>query len=203
LFHADSCKGLVFYLHGNAGNLTSWGYEAPLFTDIGYDVFMLDYRGYGKSGGKITSENQLFADNQLAYNAMKSRYSEENMIILGHSIGTGMAARIAATNQPKQLILQAPYYSLKALMKDKYPILPGFLLRYPFKTHEYLNKTSCPVTIIHGEDDHVIPIKHGEKLADSAPNQINLVALSQQGHNGISNHPKYEKIIISLLSEIE
>ncbi|HEX8675781.1 MAG TPA: alpha/beta fold hydrolase, partial [Segetibacter sp.] len=67
LFRADSSKGVIFYLHGNAGSLNSWGEVAPTYTGLKYDVFMLDYRGYGKSEGKIYSEKQLYQDTQIAY----------------------------------------------------------------------------------------------------------------------------------------
>lgn len=105
LFKADSSKGLIFYLHGNTGSLSTWGNVAKTYTDLNYDVFMLDYRGYGKSEGSISSQNQLFVDLQTAYDAMKKRYSEDKIIVLGYSIGSGLAAQIASTNNPKLLIL--------------------------------------------------------------------------------------------------
>ena len=199
LFHADSSKGLIFYLHGNAGSLANWGNEAPIFTNLGYDVLMLDYRGYGKSTGEISSEEQLFEDNQVVYDAMKQRYSEDHIHILGYSIGSGMATKLAADNQPNQLILQAPYFSLKALMREKYPFLPTFLLRYPLKSHEHLQQTSCPVTIIHGEEDEVIPFEQGLRLSQSTNHGIDFIPLKQQGHNGISDHPEYAQIMRNIL----
>ena len=68
LAKSDESKGVVFYLHGNAGNLDSWGWVAPLYTQAGYDFFILDYRGFGKSEGQVESMDQLFSDNQEAYN---------------------------------------------------------------------------------------------------------------------------------------
>ncbi|MFV0330792.1 MAG: alpha/beta fold hydrolase [Dysgonomonas sp.] len=82
LFKANNPKGLIFYLHGNAGALNSWGSLAPLYTnDLGYDLFILDYRGFGKSEGQIESETQLFEDVQAAYNSIKERYSEETELL--------------------------------------------------------------------------------------------------------------------------
>lgn len=199
LFHADSSKGLIFYLHGNAGSLGSWGNAASVYTNLGYDVLMLDYRGYGKSTGEIYSEEQLFEDNQAVYNTIKQRYSEENIHILGYSIGSGMAAKLAADNQPNQLILQAPYHNLKSLMQEKYPFLPPFLLRYPLKSHEYLQQTSCPITIIHGEEDVVIPFEQGLRLSEASDQSIRFIPLRQQGHNGISDHAEYFNVVKSLL----
>src|SRR5688500_4812204 len=74
LFTSDSTKGLVFYLHGNAGAVDSWGEVAKTYTDLNYDVFVLDYPGYGKSAGSIKSQNQLYENIQMAYDEMKKRY---------------------------------------------------------------------------------------------------------------------------------
>src|SRR5215475_2574431 len=98
LFKADSSKGVIFYLHGNAGSIESWGWVASAYTDLNYDVFLVDYRGYGKSEGSISSERQVFADMQLMYDELKKTYSEDKIIVLGYSIGTGLAAKIAADN---------------------------------------------------------------------------------------------------------
>ena len=87
LFEADSSKGLIFYLHGNGGALDTWGDIASVYTNLGYSIFMLDYRGYGKSEGKITSEKQFFDDVQTAYTDLCNSYPENNIIVLGYSIG--------------------------------------------------------------------------------------------------------------------
>src|SRR5688572_22401891 len=145
LFTSDSSKGLVFYLHGNAGCVNSWGNVAKRYTDLNYDVFILDYRGYGKSEGSISSQEQLFEDIQASYNEMKKKYNEDSIVVLGYSIGTGPATKIASVNRPKLLILQAPYYSLVDLMKHTYPIIPTFLLKYKFETHKYINDCKMPI----------------------------------------------------------
>jgi uncharacterized protein len=144
LFKANHAKGLIFYLHGNAGSLDSWGEVASTYTALGYDVFLLDYRGYGKSEGKITSQKQLFEDVQIAYNEIKKRYREDSITVLGYSLGTGPATWLASRNNPKRLILQAPYYSLSDMMRHYYPLLPAFILKYPLRTHEYISSAPCP-----------------------------------------------------------
>ncbi len=124
LFKANNSKGLIYYLHGNAGSLSTWGYVAKTYTDMNYDVFILDYRGYGKSEGKIISQEQLFRDSQFVYDELKKMYNEEQIFVLGYSIGTGMASKVASSNNPKRLILQAPFYSLTDLIQNIYPFIP-------------------------------------------------------------------------------
>jgi alpha-beta hydrolase superfamily lysophospholipase len=129
LFKSDSSKGLIFYLHGNAGSLNGWGGVAKRYTDLHYNIFILDYPGYGKSDGAIKSQAQLFEDIQIAYTELKKRFKEDSTIILGYSIGTGLASKLASANHPKLLILQAPYYNLTDMMQHTYPIIPTFLLK--------------------------------------------------------------------------
>ena len=193
LFKADSAKGLIFYLHGNAGCLRSWGNVAKTYTQLNYDVFILDYRSYGKSEGEINGQEQLFQDNQFTYNEMKKRYNENEITILGYSIGTGMAAKLASTNTPKRLILQAPYYSLTDMMKHTYPIVPTFLLKYKFKTNEYLKECKMPITIFHGDKDGVIYYGSSVKLQKEYKKQDTLITLEGQGHNGITDNEDYKR----------
>lgn len=108
LFTVDSSACLIFYLHGNAGALHSWGEASEIYTKLNYDIFILDYRGYGKSEGSISSEDQVYSDIQIAYNELKQRYNEGDIIVLGYSMGTAPAAKLAADNKPRMLILQAP-----------------------------------------------------------------------------------------------
>jgi hypothetical protein len=112
LFRADSSRGLIFYLHGNAGSVDSWGNCSEVYTSNNYDFFILDYRGYGKSQGKIAAEREFHNDIQIVYDSLKTIYDEKNITIIGYSIGTGPAAKLASANNPKRLILQAPYFNI-------------------------------------------------------------------------------------------
>ena len=202
LFKADSSKGLIFYLHGNAGSIKTWGEAAKTYTALNYDVFIPDYRGYGKSEGKITSENQLFSDNQLVYNQLKKRYSEHKMIILGYSIGTGLAAKLASTNKPRLLILQAPYYNLTDMMKHRFSFIPTFLLKYKFATNQYLKNCKMPLVIFHGNEDRVIYYASSLKLKAEFKPQDTLITLMGQGHGGITDNEEYREAIRGILGRL-
>jgi len=191
LFKADTSRGLIFYLHGNAGSLKSWGEVASTYTDLNYDLFMLDYRGYGKSEGAISSEDQLYNDIQIVYDNLKTKYKEGEIIILGYSIGTGLASKLASANQAKLLILQAPYYSLIDLMKRNYPIIPTFILKYKFETNKYIKECNMPIVIFHGSKDEIIDYNSSINLKDLFKQSDTLITLNGQEHNGMSNNPEY------------
>ncbi len=197
--HSGKSKGLVFYLHGNAGSLRTWGNIAKTYTALDYDVLMPDYRGYGKSSGEISSAEQLFADNQLIYQQLKKDYREENIVIVGYSLGTGLAAKLACDNQPRLLILQAPYYSFKDVAKAHYPLIPSFILRYNIETADYLKDCQTPVLVFHGDEDTLIPHQQSLKLKAQFKSVDQLVTLDGEDHHGMTDNPRYQTTIAEFL----
>lgn len=181
LFKADSSKGVVLFLHGNGGTLDMWGHGAGLYTNNGYDILYLDYRGYGKSTGHIYSEEQFIKDAQQSYDYLKTKYKEENIIVSGTSMGTGLATQIAAKNNPRHLILNAPYSSLVSLVKEKVKIVPNFLIKYKLRTNKTITKVKCPITIFHGDIDVVIPYHHSVRLKEISP-KIDFHTIKGYGH---------------------
>ena len=165
LFKSNESKGLIFYLHGNAGSLDSWGNIAEFYTQCNYDFFILDYRGYGKSEGRIKNEKQLYNDVQIVYDTIKKQYAENKIVIMGYSIGTGIAAQLAAKNNPGILVLKAPYFNMSDLVHHYIKILPSFFLRFKFKTNEFLPNVKAPVIIFHGDADEVIYTGSSIKLS--------------------------------------
>ncbi len=153
---------------------------------------MLDYRGFGKSESSINGQEQIFEDIQVAYDAMKNSYIENKIVVLGYSVGTGLASKIASTNKPKLLILQAPYYSLTDMMKHTYPIIPTFILKNTFETNNYLKNCEMPVLIFHGDQDEVIYYGSSLKLKEAFKKSDTLITLKGQGHNGMTDNPDYQ-----------
>ena len=199
LFTTYPSKGLIFYLHGNAGALDSWGTVASFYTALDYDIFIMDYRGYGKSEGSINSEQQFYSDTQRAYNEMTNRYQEKDIIVLGYSLGSAAAAKLAADNNPQRLILQAPYYSILDLKKKFYPYIPDFLVKYEMPTYVYLENSGVPVTIFHGDRDEVIYYESSLKLQKHLKAGDELVTLPGQPHNGITDNPLYREKLKEIL----
>jgi uncharacterized protein len=201
LFRSDTAKGLIFYLHGNAGSINSWGEVATTYTVLGYDVFLIDYRGYGKSEGSIRSQEQLFSDIQAVYDEMKKRYAEDKIVVLGYSIGTGLASKIASVNNPKLLILQAPYYSLTDMMRRTYPIIPTFLLKYKLRTEKFIRDCKMPIVLFHGNQDEVIPYNSSIRLKKLLKTTDTLIILEGQAHNGMTDNPEYKREIKRILNQ--
>lgn len=200
LFKSPSpSKGLIFYLHGNAGSLQGWSRVAPYYAESGYDVCVIDYRGFGKSDGQIENEVQFYNDIQIVYDEMKLRYDEKNIVVLGYSIGTGVAAKIAKDNHPKHLILQAPYVSLEDIMKQRMSFLPTFLLKYDFRTDQFLEGLKVPVTLIHGTKDRIIPYQSSLDLQKYLKPIDTLITLQGQEHNRLTSNKQYLEEIRKLL----
>ena len=191
LFKAENSKGIVYYHHGNAGNLESWGLKANDFLDKGYDLLIYDYRGYGKSTGKIKSEKMLFADATLIYKELLYDYKERDIIVYGTSLGTGIAAFIAHENHPRKLILETPYFNFYRVAKFHYPYLPNsILLNYQFKTDKYLPKVKGEVHLVHGTEDETVPYRSSLLLEELSDN-IKLLTIKDGSHNNLNTYDDY------------
>lgn len=200
-FRLPDARGLVLYFHGNAGNLAEWGSVSENFLPLGYDVFVFDYRGYGKSDGVINSEAMLHADAQAIFNTVAKEYSPEKIILYGRSLGSGMAVRLAAKTSVKALVLESPFFSMAEIGRFHYPFLPvSLLLRYPLRNDLYLPAVRCPIFIMHGTADEVIPWQSGQKLARLAP-AAKLLLLENGHHNNSSDFVEYHKLVKEALSE--
>ncbi|SDR65759.1 hypothetical protein SAMN04515667_0048 [Formosa sp. Hel1_31_208] len=199
-FKAESPKGVILYFHGNAGDLSRWGKITEYFVAKNYDVLVMDYRTYGKSEGKL-SEQALYNDAQYCYDYLLNQYAETDITLYGRSLGTGIANYLAAKNDPKQLILETPYYSILDVAQHRFSIFPiKSLLKYEFPSHDYIKKVTCPIVMFHGTDDQVVPFSSGEKLKNVAPIQSTiLVTVEGGGHNNLIEFKAYTKFIDKLL----
>jgi len=201
LFGQSDPKGIILYFHGNAGSLAGWGTVAYDLLPYGYEILITDYRGYGKSRGKM-SEASFFSDAQLWYDFCRSRFPEKQIIIYGRSLGSGMATHVAARNNPDRVILESPFYNMADLAKSHFP---GFfhnqLLRYPFRNNQFILETKCPVFIIHGTADDVVPFESGKRLGMLGDDsQIRFWSVPGGNHNDLSNYPEYSSFLNEVLN---
>ncbi len=201
LFKAENSKGVILYFHGNAGAIHDWGKRAPLFLDNNYDVLFVDYRGYGKSNGRYANSDELLSDAETVYNFTKTRYQENKIVVLGFSLGSGLASYVASRNNPKLLILNAPYYSWKTLIAEEIaPPIPKFLINYDIRSYEYIQAVKCPIQIFHGTRDFLIhPDTNSKKLRALNPDNITLTFITDAGHNGLHITKQYYDLLKELL----
>ena len=177
-------NGAAIFFHGNAGNLQGWGGYARFFTDLGYDFYLFDYRGYGKSGGEIGSQEQLYADADAMMQAVLREYGAGEVTAVGYSVGSGLAARAAQKYGAKRLVLIAPYFSLEELAQEKMPFVPKFLIKYKIPTFEFVGGFGGPVTIFHGEHDELIGVDNSRRLFKFLKPGDKIYELNA-GHNDI------------------
>lgn len=191
-FFSVQPKGVILYFHGNAGSLAGWGQVAGAFTKLGYDVFMPDYRGYGKSTGKI-SQAALFSDARLCYDYLKQKYAARDIVIYGRSIGTGIAAYLASQIPHRFLILETPFYGLAQIARSYFPFLPvNQLIRYPLESYQYLQAVETPVYIFHGLQDEIVAYASGKKLEESLDGKnVEMITIPHGGHNNLGQFEKY------------
>jgi pimeloyl-ACP methyl ester carboxylesterase len=200
-FFRENAKGLVLYFHGNTRSIKGWARYAKDFYRYNYDVVLVDYRGFGKSTGK-KGETAMLKDMQHVYEKLTATYLQGHMIIYGRSMGSGFAAKIAADNDPRYLILDAPYYNFQRVVKRLLPVLPvSWMLRYHLPTHEWLKEVKCHTYIIHGTKDRLIPISNSEKLQEVNPKKITLIRIHGGGHNNLPTFPEYHNFIRDILKE--
>jgi pimeloyl-ACP methyl ester carboxylesterase len=203
LFKAKNAKGVILYLHGNAGSLRSWGGVAGDFTSRGYDILIPDYRGFGKSTGMIANEKQLLDDGLAAYRLLTKTWPEEKITVYGRSIGTGVATFIARSQKPRMLILESPFLSLIDLASHHYPFLPrpiiSMFLRYPLRNDHRIGDVACPVYLFHGAKDDIIPFDHSVRLEMLIRSEHRLIRIEGGGHNDLSDFGAFDREMDQIL----
>jgi pimeloyl-ACP methyl ester carboxylesterase len=190
-------KGVVFFLHGNAGNLAGWFTNVEFYREANFDLVMPDYRGFGKSTGAISGAQQLRADMRAVWEAFAPQYRGKQVVVYGRSLGTALAADLAEQmskegRAPALTVLVSPYASLRELMADFYPWVPGALLRYPLDTASHLRGIAGPVLLVHGEADTLIALRHSQRLQQVLP-AARLLVVPGAGHNDLHDFPLYRR----------
>ncbi|RYZ94863.1 MAG: alpha/beta fold hydrolase [Moraxellaceae bacterium] len=197
----EKTKGIVLFLHGNAGNLETWFTHADFWLTTGFDVLMPDYRGFGKSTGHIDSEAQLHDDVMHMWKFVAANYPNKKVVFYGRSLGTGLAAKLATEVPADLVILVSPYQSMMQMGREYYPWVPSFILRYPLKTNEFLPHINVPILLLHGTQDKLISIEHSRRLLTLNPH-ARLVEIDGAGHNDIHNFDVYTDTLKKMLHDL-
>ena len=178
----------VLFLHGNAGDISHRTPMARGLIQEGCSVLLLEYRGYGGSGGS-PSEDGLHLDALAGYEFLSDRLGEsKSIVVLGRSMGGAVAARLAATRPTGGLVLESAFTSLEAMARTLYPLLPGILfrrLRGRFDTLASLREVKAPVLVVHGSQDEIVPIRMGRALYEAAGAGREWLEVPAAGHNDV------------------
>ncbi|MFT3825202.1 MAG: alpha/beta fold hydrolase [Chitinophagaceae bacterium] len=194
-------KGVVLYFHGNRQNINRYAGFANIFTRNGYEVWMLDYPGFGKSTGEFT-EQHLYDWALLTYKLARARFSPDSIVLYGKSLGTGVAAQLASVRDCKNLVLEAPYYSLPSIVGSYLPVYPvEKMIRFKMPTWQFLQKVTAPVTIFHGTSDLTIPYRNARKLQPFLKKEDQFITLEGGHHNDLTTYQQYQQTMDSLLKK--
>lgn len=199
-FHEEGKqRPVIYYHHGNSGDLSKWGHLGVFFQDIGFDLFIYDYRGFGKSKGH-QSEANFHSDAHYLYQFLQDHYQENQIVIYGRSMGSGPATKLAADTNTALLVLETPYYSIRNLFTTYYPFLPHqfFRFRFNFAVHEWIDKVKAPVRIIHGTNDWVVPLRCANRLKGKLQKKDRFITVKDAAHKNIADFDDYTLIITDL-----
>ena len=190
---------VILYFGGNAEDVL---YTASVASNIdARAVVVVNYRGYGGSTGE-PSQKALYDDGLAIYDyAIKRGVPAEHIVVMGRSLGSGVASMLAGARPVRAAILITPFDSLAAVAAGHYPFLPvRLLLRHPFPSSDWARRTRAPALFLAADSDNVVPATHAQKLFQvwAGPKQIHVLA--QTGHNDIETHADYYRLINEFLA---
>ncbi len=193
-------KGVVLYFHGNEGNIETCLPIADDFLIKGYNLFIVDYRGFGKSGGAIKNPESLYYDADLAYKYLLNLYKEENIIVYGRSIGSPIATYIASKYSPQSLVLECPFISLKDIAQYYYlSVIYKTLIRFDYSTEKWVKDVKCPIYFFHSVSDRIVSIDCSKKLAEMANAKTFLTKIQSSSHYTLRNYLEYQMQLEKIL----
>jgi hypothetical protein len=190
---------LIVFLHGNGDNVSVVLPKCKILRDLGFAVLMVDYRGYGASTG-FPTEGGLYNDAVAAFDWAQARHPS-HIVVYGHSLGTGVATELALRRRPDGLVLESPFTSIRDMGKVLYPFLPvNILVSQKYDTLSKISSVACPLLVIHGAHDELIPPDMGKRVYDTARNPKTF-ALLPGGHNDIYkvSGPAYKNALAAFL----
>jgi len=201
---SQSARGVLLFFHGNAGNISHRLESIQIFHQLGLDVFIFDYRGYGHSEGKPT-EQGTYKDAEAAWRYLieERQVSPNEVIVFGRSLGGAVASWLIQSHTPGALILESTFTSLPDIAATLYPYLPVRpLLRFEYNTAAYLSKIDCPVLIVHSRDDEIMPFSHGRRLFEMAKEPKKFLEITGTHNDGfITSGKRYEDGLNAFISE--
>jgi len=176
-------RGVILFCHGNAGNISHRIGTLEILNNLGFSILVFDYRGYGRSEGK-PDERGTYNDAEAAWQYLQQRgYRNDQIVIMGRSLGAAIAAELATHHSPGALVLESTFTTLPKMAAELYPYLPvRWLSRFHYETIDRLPSINTPLLILHSREDEIIPFSHGEQLFEIANPPKQFLEL-KGGHN--------------------
>jgi len=185
LIPASSPNHLLLFCHGNGGNISHRLDNVRLLRNRGISVFVFDYRGYGRSQGRI-SEKGFYLDSEAAYEVAR-KWAEKHgakLVVFGRSLGGIAATHLASTKHCNGLILESTFTNMGAMARAHYPLpFAETLLKHRLDAVGQIVQVRVPILFFHGDKDSIVPIELGRKLFEAAPNPKEFVVIPGAGHN--------------------
>jgi fermentation-respiration switch protein FrsA (DUF1100 family) len=183
--HHQARSTLVWF-HGNAGNIGHRVENIKLLHDkVRVNVFIFDYRGYGRSEGRA-SEEGTYLDGEAALELVFKKFGidRKRTVLFGRSLGAAVATEMANRFDSQGLILESPFVSIREMARVVFPFLPiGSLLKTRYDVREKIGKIKTPLLVLHGDRDEVVPFTHGRMVFEAAPEPKKFFTIAGAGHN--------------------
>jgi fermentation-respiration switch protein FrsA (DUF1100 family) len=179
-------KATILYFHGNGGEIADRPERFAAYQAEGFGVFFLSYRGYGASTGS-PSEAGLVDDARAAHNWLMAKgIAPDEIMLVGESLGSGVAVQLAAERKIKALALEAPFASAVNIAAAAYWWLPvRFLMKDRYESFSFIDKVKAPLLVIHGDLDDIVPLSEGKALFARAHEPKEMVVVTGGGHGSI------------------
>ena len=201
LISGESQKPMVIFLHGNAGNISSRLEKIQIFHELGLNIFIIDYRGYGKSYGQ-PSEQGIYADAKAAYDHLKyvKKFVHNKVIVYGESLGGAVATDLAVARSVDGLIIDSSFTNAQDMAQVIYPLMPGFLVNVGLDSINKIQRLNMPKLMIHSVEDDIVPFRLGKKLFDAASEPKIFLEIQGSHNEGfLTSKEKYVKGISDFL----
>lgn len=194
-------RATVLLLHGNGGNISHRVQKMRIFHDLGLEVLVFDYRGYGRSKG-APSEKGLYADARAAYDhlVVERGAAPAKIILYGESLGSAVAVELATEKEVGGIILEGAFTCVADMARRVFPYLPTLFLRYRFNTLEKVRRVKVPLLVIHSRNDEVVPFSMGRRIFDAAHSDTKDILAVYGGHN--ESFYEYRREIAQKIEEL-
>lgn len=202
----DPDSATILFCHGNGGNISHRLDSIQTFLNMGFNVLIFDYRGYGNSSGK-PSEKGTYLDAMAAWMHLTrdKEIRPERIIVFGRSLGGAVATKLATEVNPGALVIESTFTSAPDMAAKMFPFLPVRLVcRFKYDSLSRMKKIKCPILIAHSPEDEMIPAPHGQRLFEAA-NEPKLFVEMSGDHNtgGLDTNPEYQRTLKEFVQSLQ